>query len=406
MSVRILVGLLALTALAHAAAPAQTAVERVLHGNQAFAVSNYDAAVQAYAGAQVDLPESPEVAYNLGLCYYRQGKYDKALASLEKALATDDALLEARVHYTIGNTLVQQGKLRESLDAYKQCLARNRNDQDAKYNIEYVQRKLKELASKQKDDQEKDPLNKLLKELERLITLQAENVVGTMALWSFTNEPAAIAAPLEHVYTNEVNYAARTHLVREGFRDLRTNLPPERLNSTGQAQAPGGTNTTAKTLAEKIDNAVRYLAVAKQRLTRAAAALGDGTWTNAPPDQKKGLEYLIKARKEFDDKQQQQEQQKNQQDQNKNKDKDKDKQQNKDKDKDKNKDQEQQQPQPQQQQPQQQKDQQQQQQQQPQMSKQQAEQMLRSVDEDQRNRRKAHKRALGVAPVRPVDVDL
>jgi len=112
MSVRILVGLLALTALAHAAAPAQTAVERVLHGNQAFAVSNYDAAVQAYAGAQVDLPESPEVAYNLGLCYYRQGKYDKALASLEKALATDDALLEARVHYTIGNTLVQQGKLR------------------------------------------------------------------------------------------------------------------------------------------------------------------------------------------------------------------------------------------------------------------------------------------------------
>ncbi len=537
MTARLLLLMLAGAGLSLAAAPPVSPARRIQQGNAAFAQSNYAAAVQAYAGAQVDLPESAEVAYNLGISYYRQGKYDKALTSLQKALATDDAQLEARVQYTIGNTLVQQGKLRESLDAYKQCLARDRNDQDAKYNIEYVQRKLKELASKKKDEQEKDPLNKLLKELERLITLQAENMVGTKALLAQTNTAAAIAAPLEHVRTNEVNYAARTHIVREGFRDLRTNLPPARLNATApqaspaqpgappqqlqmdertralaavyqllgqaaeaahavqtgaapaaagttlaeavaalralemdtrddatkhyaaagqaavqaiqrifdaphnttpakvaqtskefntlletihaelmtriQAQPQTGTNAAGKTLARKIDNAVRFLAGAHQRLTNAATALAS-TWTSAPPDQKKGLDYLIKARKEFDDKQPQQEQKQDQQDQNKNDNKDKDKDHNKDKDKDKdhNKDKDNnkdknQDKQQQQQQQQQQKDQQQPEQQQtPQMSKQQAEQVLRSVDEDQRNRRKAHKRQLEGTAVRPVDVDL
>ncbi|MCX7003586.1 MAG: tetratricopeptide repeat protein [bacterium] len=533
MTARLLLLALVWAGVTMSAAPSLSPAQRIRLGNEAFAQSNYEAAVQAYAGAQVDLPESAEVAYNLGISYYRQGKYDKALTSLQKALATDDAQLEARVQYTIGNTLVQQGKLRESLDAYKQCLVRDRDDQDAKYNIEYVQRKLKELASKKKDEQEKDPLNKLLKELERLITLQAENIVGTKALLEQTNTTVDIAAPLEHVRTNEVNYTARTYAVREGFRDLRTNLPPERLNATAsqaqpappgaaqpqvqmdeptralaavyqllgqaaeaahaaqtgalpagvsatmsnavaglralemdardnlvkqyagngqaavqniqrifdaprnitpadveraskefnallenihkelmtriQAQAQTGTNATEKTMAQKIDNAVRYLAGAHQRLTSASAALA-GTWTNAPPDQKMGLEYLIKARKEFDDKQQQQEQKQDKQDQDKNKDKDKDKNKDKDKDKDKDKNKDQNKDQnkkqdKQQQQPEQEK-QQQEKQQQPQMSKQQAEQMLRSVDEDQRNRRKAHKRELGGATVRPVDVDL
>lgn len=513
-----------------------TPAQRVALGIRAFDHGDFEAALQAYAGAQVDAPEAPEIFYNLGITYYRQGNYDKALEALHKAAQTTlDAQFEAKTHYNIGNTLVQQGKLQEALDAYKRSLALNRDDADAKYNIEYLQRMIKALASKQKDQQEKDPLNQLLKELERLIGLQAENLTRTKLTLAEqaddTNTAAVLSTALLDLRTNEANYATRTAIVREGFRDLRTNLPPERLygqpqdaEPTGmpgaaqpqppqmdertrelagiyqtlgraseaahsaqtgaapsvitaiysnavqalhaietqtrdatnqhfaaagrsalrdvqrvfdaststtndaasavtrfndvlqavhtelmqqlaaQVGANGSTNLAGKTLAQKIDNAIVFLAAAHTNIAAAAQHLA-AAWTNAPMAQSFGLEFLIKARKEFDDKQQQQQQQ---QQQDKNKQNDKNQQQSQDQQQQDQQQQQQQQNHDQQKDKNQQQSQDQQQQQQPEqprMDKQQAEQLLRAVDEDQRNRRKARQEQLQGDGVHPVDKD-
>ena len=88
----------------------------------------------------------------------------------------------------------------------------------------------------------------------------------------------------------------------ENFNSLMNKIQTE-LNQKAQSQmsgTSGTTNGTEKTLAQKIDNAIKFLAIARDSLDYSAKFL-ESSWTNAPPDQKTGLEYLIKARKEFDD---------------------------------------------------------------------------------------------------------
>jgi len=505
--------------------------EKVKKANELFAEGQLDAAEQQYADAQVDVPENHELHFNLGDVLYKKGQFDKAIAEFENALSTPYPELEAKSHYNIGNCLVQQGKLKEALDAYKRALNLDRDDEDTKYNIEYVQRKMKELASKKKDEQKKDPLHKLLKELEKLINLQAETVVKTKdAVADSTNQ--AIKEIVYSLATNEQQYAVKTKEISDGFAGLLTNYPPEKLygqpqqaqsgmpgmptqpqlqpqislddktrelagifqvlaqtsqglnncitgsnldavspllseaegvlskietetqnpenkkyateginalkslgdafkspgSGTAKLQAAGddfselmqkmqtelqtriqaaasaGTNATQKTLAQKINNAIEYLGVAEIHIFKASEIL-QKDWTNAIPDEVTGLENLIKARKEFDDKNQQQQnkkqdrqQKKQKKDDKKGENKDEKKDNKQDENKDKKKDDKQQQQQKQQQQKQ-------QQQKQKLLDQKQVKRMLNNFKEDQRNKRKARKAKARAAGYMPVDKD-
>ena len=510
--------------------------EKVEKANELFLEGQFDAAGQQYTEAQVDAPDNHELHFNLGDVLYRKGQFEKAIPEFEKALSTPYPKLESKSHYNIGNCLVQQGKLKEALDAYKRAIKLDRNDEDTKYNIEYVQRKIKELASKKKDEQKKDPLNKLLKQLEELINQQAEIVVKTKDTAADPNNPAGknIVFTLK---TNEQYYAVRTKEISDGFSALLTNYPPEKLyGQPGQGQpgmpgqqpqqqvsideetrelgsifqilvtasqhinnsltgstietiapslaktsetltqiesklqnneskefaakgkkiinnlesvfanpinvnnaelkktgdefsflmqnmqsnlqtriqaatAAGGTNGTQKTLAQKIKNAIEFLSIAEDHIIKASKEL-ETAWTKAIPNEVIGLENLIKARKEFDDKKDKQKNKKKDQDKNKNKKKNDDKKDQKKKDKkeenkdkkndeknDKkkgdNKDQKDKKKQQQKQ-----KQEKQKQKQKKQLDKKQAKRMLNNFKEDQRNKRKARKaKAAGYMPV-------
>jgi len=541
--------------LAVSAANVNTIAEKVKRGNEFYEQENYKAAQQEYTAAQIDSPDNSDVNYNQANIFYKQKKYDKAVASYKKALEMATEKIEMKCYYNIGNCLVQQGKLKEALESYKRALRLDRDDEDIKYNIEYVQLKLKEIESKKKKDKKKkdDPLNKLLKELEKLIGVQAQNNVQTKKLietlsFGITNQ-SDFAGSLTDIFTNEQNHVQKTFEIREGFRDLRTNLPPEKLygKQSPQAQSgmpnsqvnqgqsaqkqfslepsarelidiykslvesasllsstnttttstinklseiesklkqagnatkdtankrfsasgedilkrikyilvnpkksnqsefkkiseefnslmgniqsklnsqmppqtgglPGMTNGPQKTLAQKIDNAVRFLATAHNDLKLSAKYL-ENVWTNAPPSQEIGLRYLIKARKEFDDKNQKN-QKKNKKQNNKQKNKkkkdnkddkkkqNKNKDQKKDKKKDKqkqdkkknNKQDKQKQNKPQDKQNK-------KQEKQPKLDKKQVKQMLKNFKEDQRNKRKMRMQKAHAEGYIPVDKD-
>jgi len=128
---------------------------RITEGNKLYNDGEYDKALTKYNDAQIEAPTSPEIFFNMGNVFFRQGKYKEAIDSYQKSMEKGDINIEAKSMYNIGNALFQQGQLRGALEYYKQALERNPDDVDAKYNIEYTERMIKEMLSKAQETMQK-----------------------------------------------------------------------------------------------------------------------------------------------------------------------------------------------------------------------------------------------------------
>ncbi len=135
---------------------------------QAYEKGDYDRALQKYAEARLDHPESPALAYDIGNAQYRKKRYDEAIASYQQALKGGDAGLAAKSHYNLGNahfrkgeSAIQAGKqegiedYREAMAHYKKSLEIEPSNRDAKRNIEVVQARIKELLDRKEQDQKR-----------------------------------------------------------------------------------------------------------------------------------------------------------------------------------------------------------------------------------------------------------
>jgi tetratricopeptide (TPR) repeat protein len=134
---------------------------------KAYDKGDYDAALQKYAEAQLDHPESQALAYDIGNAQYRKKRYDDAIASYKKALQGSDAGLASSAYYNLGNAhfrkgefAIQSGKqegiedYREAMANYKKSLELRPDNKDAKRNIEVVQARIKELLDRQNQKQD------------------------------------------------------------------------------------------------------------------------------------------------------------------------------------------------------------------------------------------------------------
>jgi len=128
---------------------AQNGHKQVAEGNKLYAEEKYDEANNKYRDALIESPESSIVNFNIGDVQYKKRNFEKAIKSYEKATASDDIIVQSQSYYNIGNTLYKMGKLPESIMAYKKALELNPEDEDAKYNLEYVRAKLKDNSEKQ-----------------------------------------------------------------------------------------------------------------------------------------------------------------------------------------------------------------------------------------------------------------
>ena len=133
---------------------AQTSRKRVAEGNALYHEEKYDAASDKYQDAILSDPGSPLIQFNMGDALYKKNDYEKALESYQKSLDSDDALFQSKSYYNIGNTLYRLNKLPESILAYEQALKLNPDDEEAKYNLEFVRNKMKENSQPQQQDQQ------------------------------------------------------------------------------------------------------------------------------------------------------------------------------------------------------------------------------------------------------------
>ncbi|KAA3618048.1 MAG: tetratricopeptide repeat protein [Calditrichaeota bacterium] len=159
---------------------AQTAGRsQVLEGNKLFTEEKYDEANNAYRDAQLDNPTSPVIDYNIANTLHEKKKYEEAIELFNKVTKnSDDPLFQSQAYYNLANTLYRLNKLQEAIPAYTEALKLNPDDEDAKYNLEFVRAKLKQHSEKQEQDQQQkqeqpkpsDYAKKLKERAEKLAT--------------------------------------------------------------------------------------------------------------------------------------------------------------------------------------------------------------------------------------------
>ncbi|MDP2980546.1 MAG: tetratricopeptide repeat protein [Candidatus Omnitrophota bacterium] len=128
-------------------------------GNMLYKEGKVDEALSKWRDAQIEIPDSDKLHYNIGNGLHRQKRYEDALKEYEKSLDSKDSELQQKAYYNMGNTRYRMGKLLEAIEGYKKCLNINPNDEDAKYNIEFIKKKLKEQPKKE-EQQQKESLQK------------------------------------------------------------------------------------------------------------------------------------------------------------------------------------------------------------------------------------------------------
>ena len=193
----LLVALLVMLSVAHST-PAKSARHWLRQGNKALAAKDYDAALDAYNKAELEAPESPYLAYNQGIAWYRLGDFNQAREQFErtqknlKLLRRPDEALAARSEIAIGNSWFREAQCQQdsnlqesekalikSIDAYDRCLKLQPKNKNALQNQKTARMLLKKIwaeqaAKKAEQQQKQAKMQELAQRLVELTKRQKE----------------------------------------------------------------------------------------------------------------------------------------------------------------------------------------------------------------------------------------
>jgi len=129
----------------------------------------YSLAQKEYKAAAEEAPDNAQLQFNLGAATYKEKKYKEALTAFQTAMKVREVPLQNKAYYNIGNTLYRQGQetekfkpqntikhWEESIKAYEGALKLDPDDKDARFNQEYVKKKLEALKKKQKQNKKQN----------------------------------------------------------------------------------------------------------------------------------------------------------------------------------------------------------------------------------------------------------
>jgi tetratricopeptide (TPR) repeat protein len=139
------------------AASAQSGKKFVREGNKLYKEKRYRDADSLYREGLKDTA-SYKAGFNLGDALYKQGKYKEAADYFSGiAQKNKDMNIRAQAYHNMGNCYLESKDYQQSVDAYKNALRINPNDEDTRYNLAYALQKLKkQQQEQQKKDQDKD----------------------------------------------------------------------------------------------------------------------------------------------------------------------------------------------------------------------------------------------------------
>ncbi len=132
----------------------------IREGNQLYEQKKYKEATNAYEKALSKDANNTAGQFNLGTSLYQQNKLDSSVAVLSNiSKNAKDKGSKSMADYDIGNSLMQQQKWEDAIDAYKHTLINNPQDADAKYNLSYAEQMLKKQQQQQKNNKNQQNKN-------------------------------------------------------------------------------------------------------------------------------------------------------------------------------------------------------------------------------------------------------
>lgn len=131
---------------------AQENKKLIREGNKLYEQQKYDEAEIQYMKAN-EKEQSHIADFNIADALYKQGKFKEATEKFEELTAADlDDDKLASVYHNLGNSYLKSKEYEKSIEAYKNALRRNPDDDDTRYNLEYAKKMLQQQQQQQEQD--------------------------------------------------------------------------------------------------------------------------------------------------------------------------------------------------------------------------------------------------------------
>lgn len=120
--------------------------------NKLYEDEQYEEAYELYRRASILNPENEKIKFNLYDCAYRLKRLREAIDGFSRLTSSENKDLKEKSLYNMGNVFMEARKYREAIQAYRNALLLNPDDERAKRNLEIA----REMLKKQKKEDKKE----------------------------------------------------------------------------------------------------------------------------------------------------------------------------------------------------------------------------------------------------------
>ena len=135
----------------------QSKKKLIKEGNKLYNDSSFNLAEMKYRKSLEKDQDYFNAAFNLADAVYKQERYQEATSFFEalKDNAKNNQEL-SQINHNLGNSLFKENKIDQAIDAYKNSLRQNPNDEETRYNLAYAQKMKQQQQQQQNQDQDQD----------------------------------------------------------------------------------------------------------------------------------------------------------------------------------------------------------------------------------------------------------
>lgn len=152
-----LISILFILAIGCMGAFAQTDRSHIRSGNRHFRTGAVESAEIEYSKALTKKDNNPQALYNLACAYMQQNKDSLAVTYFDKAANIETSKFRKSMSYHNMGVICQKHQMyAEAINAYKQSLRLNPDDNETRYNLELCRHMLKNQPQQQKQQQQQN----------------------------------------------------------------------------------------------------------------------------------------------------------------------------------------------------------------------------------------------------------